>query len=302
MSYLDYFRFFKRGEPEDTAKLKNLRSEIETIKKRLDELDAAKEDWFSRKQRLKKKASKFVKRLKEVRKNRDENEGKIKEFLTTRDTFNAEVHRLISEVKQISTQKKELFKKHNIKYDPLYLKEQIKKLEFSIETEAYTFKKEKEVMEQIKALRKAYDQASSVNEIVSEESKISNTIEETRKKADEAHENYKKLAEENKKLLMEFTELVKKVNEIKRMQKEALDEFIKFKNDFTQQSSLLKDKLNHIRKIREDVDKKRQGIQETQKAEEKKILDEKAKQVEEKIKLKKKLTTEDLLAYQGKKE
>ncbi|MBI2109882.1 hypothetical protein HYT58_01765 [Candidatus Woesearchaeota archaeon] len=301
MSYLDYLKFFKRGKPEEIIKLREIKKEISDTRKKLDELHALKEDWFDRKQRLKKKASKFVRKLKETQNKREEAEKKIREFLDERDRFNKEVKELILKIKDAAIRKNEAFKKFGVKYDPIQLKEQIKKLDYSIETEAFTFKKEKQVMDQIKELRKRLVESSEVEDLAEEERSFSNKIDEARKKADEAHANYKKTVEESRACLAEFSELIKKVTDIKKMQKEAFDEFIKNKDEFTTQSNILRSKLDELNKLSTIIKEKNLSSERDIRERDEKILDEKQQEVEEKLKSRKKLTTADLLAYQRRK-
>jgi uncharacterized coiled-coil DUF342 family protein len=85
-------------------------------------------------------------------------------------------------------------------------------------------------------------------------------------------------------------ELSKKIFNLNKEQETAFEKFINFKKEFAKVGNLLKEKLLESKVIKDKL------INEEQ--EKNRMLKEKQKNiVEEKLKAKKKLTTEDLLAF-----
>ena len=97
----------------------------------------------------------------------------------------------------------------------------------------------------------------------------------------------------------EFIDLSKKINEFKSKQEEAFTKFLEFKKEFSLINNTLKEKLLESNIIQGNLEKQKLDMQERRKLREEQILEEKAKQVEEKLKQGKKLTTQDLIIMQG---
>ena len=85
--------------------------------------------------------------------------------------------------------------------------------------------------------------------------------------------------------------LTKQINDLNKKQEDAFKKFIDSKNKFSKINDDLKGKLKSASKFAEG-EKIKRHIKESS------VLEEKAKEVETKIKEKKKLTTDDLLVFQ----
>ena len=274
------------------------------LKKRLEELDKQKEEWFLKKESLKSEIAKLINEIREVRKKKEELAGKVKPLKDNRDKHNAEVKTLIDVLK---THKKSSEERRN-KFGsatPESLKTRMDHLEHTLETQALSFDKEKTIMKEMNQLKKKYDAIKDFKDNVDLKD-VSQKIDEAKKKADEFHAELQACLKENKELSRNFSRISKEINALKKVQEEAFAKFIKFKQEFLEVNNALKGKQDTIKA---DVEKKRK-IQETRRKENKrneeqkanKDLKKKAEEVEEKLKNKKTLTTEDILAFQGLKE
>ena len=87
---------------------------------------------------------------------------------------------------------------------------------------------------------------------------------------------------------------------MKSDQSGAYNTFIEFKRKFSNINSELKAKIMALKDLQVKIDGFKKEKKQQKESEIKKILEEKTKQVEEKLRLKKKLTTEDLLVFQKK--
>jgi len=242
----------------------------------------------------------LIGQVKGVRSEKDSSFVQIQEFKKERDNYNAKVKELIVGVKKLNEEKKIALKKYNIKTDPEKIKEKIEKLDQSIETEAFSFEKEKKVMEQIKKLKRLYDESAIVREILEKTNKISAEIEDAKKKGREFHEKVQSSAQKGKEGYLEFIDISKRINQFKDLQEKAFKKFLDFKNEFVKINDMLKEKLSEVNKLRGFFDMRRREQKKKKEEQEKKIVEGKIKKVEEKLKKGEKLTTEDLLAYQKK--
>ena len=74
---------------------------------------------------------------------------------------------------------------------------------------------------------------------------------------------------------------------------------VEFKKKFSDTNAKLKEKLFALHEIQTKLDEVKKEVQREHQAERQKLLEEKTKEVEEKLKTKRRLTTEDLIILQG---
>tara|TARA_Y100000310_G_C20612754_1_gene778892 strand:+ start:84 stop:965 length:882 start_codon:yes stop_codon:yes gene_type:complete len=286
--------------------LQGLNREIRDLKSKLNDLESKKEHSFKEYNRIKEDLSTKISKSKKIHGDSKKTNIVVSDLKKRRDEHNANVRKLIAEVKTLNSKKVEIFKKYGIKKDISEVKKEVQKLQEKLETEALSFDAEKKLMKQINSLEKSYK--GEVKELLDKTEEISKNIDLEKKKADEFH---KKMVEASKTSKFEgFISLSKEIVELKKIQKKTFDEFVKFKNSFQNISEILKNKLIQATKVKHLFDKKqrdRKKSQEEKKTKEKaeldaktkNIIDKKQKIVEEKLKKGEKLTTEDLLAMQG---
>jgi uncharacterized coiled-coil DUF342 family protein len=82
---------------------------------------------------------------------------------------------------------------------------------------------------------------------------------------------------------------------MRRSQKKAFEMFIDFKNKFLALNRLLTAKLFEKKKIEKVLEEKKVKVKEDKKKKEESLLNKKYEEFEQKLKTKKKLTTNDLL-------
>ena len=170
--------------------------------------------------------------------------------------------------------------------------------------------KEKKLMREIKELRKAVMESGEVSDFKSQMSEISKKLTEAKEGADKYHEELKALLNENKKKFKEYLINSKKVNSLKKEQRQAFKKFIEFKTEFSKLSAelntALKESGESLPPKRKRIKKKKTNSHNAEFNKESfidtaKLIEERVKEVEDKIKKKKKLTTKDLIAMQGSK-
>src|SRR3989344_4675926 len=271
-------------------KLRLLKSEIFSSKSKLNDLNKQKEEWYSKKEDLKKEIRELIKGIKNMKNISDSTRRNIQQYKEERDNYNKKVKELVEEIKKLNKEKKEIFSKLKIK-DPIRIKKDIERLEESIEVEAFSFDKETKIMKKIKDLKKIYQESSQATELLDKIDIISREIEETRRKAQDFHNRFIDSLKGNKESFGSFMDLSKKISSLNKEQEEAFEKFIGFKKEFTELNNLIKEKLLESKIISSKLS--------NQKQENKKKLQEKQREiVEQKIREGKKLTTEDLIAFQ----
>jgi uncharacterized coiled-coil DUF342 family protein len=278
--------------------LKQLNSEIANMKKKVGEVDREKEDWFKKKEELKTQIKTMIRQIKDIKNKKDEFNKSFIIFKKERDKHNSKVQDIVKKLRQLNEQKKKTFEKYKIKVDPNLLKKKIENLEEKIEIEAFSFNKEKKIMEQIKKLRKDYDESKKVTGVTEEIDNLVKDLNDARKKSNEFHS--KLIESKDGGDYSDFAEMSKKISSMRKIQQEAFNMFIKMKNEFSKVNVLLKAKLLRVNKIKGELGDDKKVKLRTREMEDRRKIEIKAKEVEEKLKTKKKLTTDDLLVYQSK--
>nr|MBA4405468.1 hypothetical protein [Nanoarchaeum sp.] len=271
---------------------RNIREEVNDLKKSLNELNVQKEEWFTQKESLKKDVVNLISQIKKIKFSKDKDNKEVQELKKVRDDYNSQVKDMIKKYQELNDKKEKILKDKKIRFDPSKLVKQIEQLEYKIEHDAVSFEAEKKLMNQIRTLKKQLDEAGDVQQMFKDLKLLSEKIRETKFKADEAHKKIRSQVKQDKSSYDDFIKLTKQINELKKKQEEAFNNFIESKNKFSGINQQLKDKLKDVKKI--NVDKNVRYRQE-----ENKLLEQKTREVEEKLKKKKKLTTEDLLVFQN---
>ncbi len=286
------------GKKDNHKRLKSLKSEISTIRKELNKLNVEKEKWFAKKEDQKKEIADFIKKIKELKVSKDSVSTEIKELKEKRDKYNKEVQDLIESYKKLSKKKEEFLAKTKIASNPDQIMDTIEKIEKKIETEVLPFHKEQTLMKQLKSLKKALAETAGIKDVLDAIRGISEQITIAKDKAQRFHNKLRTGFVQNKDSYSEFMKLTKKITKLKKEQEESFGKFINAKKEFAKVNNDLKEKLMESKGIQEKLGIIKVG---KQKAKKQKMTDElkkKSEEVEEKIKTKKKLTTEDLLVFQ----
>ncbi len=283
---------------DDHAKeeYKTLQNEISQLRTKIQESTQKKEYWFEKKESLKKEIKELIVSIKELRLEMDKKSTEVKLLKENRKKYNSEVKTLIKRIKKINSEKEKAFQDYNVRIEPSKLLEKINSLEKRVEIET-SFEKEKKLMEEIKKLKKTYEESAEAHKISKEAHDLDKEIKASRKKADEFHQQIRKITEDNN--YAKFLDISKHINALKQTQEEAFQIFIEYKNQYLKLNQELKTRLEHQAKLRSFFEKDKVLLKMEHERKQHETLKHKAADVEEKIKTKKKLTTEDILAFQS---
>ncbi|HLC57815.1 MAG TPA: hypothetical protein VJH95_04540 [Candidatus Nanoarchaeia archaeon] len=275
----------------------SLHQEIQELHQQLAQLSKAKELYFSQQAELKKQLASGISGIKQQQKASLTSQQEIRNLRTSRDSLNQEVKHLIAQIKELNTKKQALFSKLQVKEDPKRTLKLIHDIDFKIQTEVLSAEKEKGLMKKIKDLKKAYGSQQEIVGLLNEISNMSGKINEKRKTADEVHKKLQNILA-TRQNLSSLIASSKGLLELRTRQQAAFNHFISAKSKFSELNKQLKEKLSLLHAEQKLLTaKSHQKLADRQRSQEA-LLQAKEKQVEEKLKNKKRLTNDDLLIFQ----
>ncbi len=278
--------------------LANIRKDISVLRTNLNELNDKKEALFDEKEKHSKKIISIIHDIKSLKRERDEYTNKVKSFKEERKHLNDSIKTSSEDLNKFLSEKDAIQDKKQIKGNPSLIKKKIEEMQFKIETEGMSFENEKKMMLKINELKKELDGSREFME-VSDKIRVSrNNIRDSRRKANFIHKSVQDNAKNSQERHEKIITLSKEIDELKKNEKDAFTKFVEAKEEFNKVNDALKEKLVEMNRINEELKKHKIKTKEEIKDKEIKTLAEKSKQVDEKIKGRKKLTTEDLLVYQ----
>ena len=278
--------------------VKELKTEISSLRDQLNEVDNIKEDFFSKREQIGNDISKRIKENIVLKNQRNDLTAKVKGLKVERDVVNAKIKELVDMIDSLDKQKQELMTKNKVDIDPSELQRQIKHLEDKIETDAMSFEAEKKTMKLINSLRKKYAEVKDVAIIFDKKGKALKEVRDFRRRAKDIHISIQNLARESQAKHEAMLEASKGIDDLKTKESELNNNFVDAKKKFHEINSQLKDKFGplneHSQKLGEDYE---QSKAEVRKKEEE-TLKKKDAEVKDKMKKGRKLTTEDILVFQ----
>ncbi|MFH0869781.1 MAG: hypothetical protein V1866_01865 [archaeon] len=281
------------GELQDNQK------EISELKTQLNLLNEQKEAEFQKREEVGKQISELIRNIKGLKRERDSFTAQVKENKQKRDSLRITLREKITLFKKASEDKTSLLKKSSIKTPPDMIRATIAKMEMRIETEGMSFDKEQKLMKQIKEIRKQLDEAKEIDAVYSEARKLSKEIKDIKNELDVCNANVKNFASQSQAKHEEMLALSKQVDELMAKENEHKERFQKFKDEFSEMNNKLKEKLPQMSTLREKINTEKTESRKKKRDEIEKELKEKGTKVQEKIRRREKLTTKDLLVFQG---
>lgn len=286
---------------KEPSEVRRFEIDIAQIKKKWNQAFEQKENWAEKRKETGRRISKVIADVKKAKAERNKLNEDIKKLKQERDKKNKETQELVEKAKVLNTGKLELSKKFNVKGDPGQIKRDLDSLNTKLETEALSFENEKKLMKTINDLKKQYTQVKEISVVWANLHELNEKIKDARKEAKKVHDQVQKIAEESEKKHNKVIEFSAQVDKLKEEETNAAKELEEKKKLFEAADKELNEKLQESAAIMQKKEEADMQDKSFRKRKEQEILTEKAKEVEEKISKKKKLTTEDLLAYQAKK-
>ena len=291
--------------------LKQAKDEVDQLKIELAKLNKVKETWYQKKMAVNKNITDHIHTLTKSKSNRNTLTTQVKELKENRNKLNTQINQEVAAIKALKEEHQKLIvastRAVNTEERPRRrgsesgggsIHTQIKALEYKLETEPTSFDKEQKLVKKLKELKKKVGALNTVHELSKKIREKSKEIDQLKKEANEYHQKMRLIADESQGFHENLVGNSKEIDDMRKQEKEAHEEFMKHKTVYQTKNDELKTKLEELKKIREQLNAHNVKVQGDVHEEERKTLKEKEAEVNEKIKNRKKLTTEDLLVLQ----
>ena len=225
--------------------------------------------------------------------------GEVRELKRKRDELNSQIREKVAEIKKLIEENKGALETYDRRSSPGALQKQVELLEFKLETQPMGFEAEQKLTKKIKELKKQYTELKAKTgaaEIVHEKSR---EIDHLKREANRYHRQVQEHAQQSQSKHEALLTESKEIDELKKEEEARYQEFLAEKRLYTEVSQRLKEALAAMQTFKDELSKQNVKLKEDQHREEMKSLKERAKEAEEKVRTRKKLTTEDILALQG---
>ena len=161
-----------------------------------------------------------------------------------------------------------------------------------------SFQKEQVVMKEIRFLKKQYNQIKDATSEISDIRSKNRELNKLKKEANKLHRDLQKQAKESQEFHEQLIEYSKEIDILREKEKASHELFLERKKSYMGVNNELKVKLEEFKKVKEELESNDVQVAELEHEKKKKNLKEKTKEVNDKIKKRHKLTTEDLLVMQ----
>lgn len=219
---------------------------------------------------------KNINEFKKLEKSRNEINVSVRDFKQKREDCVKDIKKILKELSELNTEKKS----SNFK-DIKSLISLINKKEWFFQINALPIKKEEQILKEIKELKKELNEAQKENQVVVKIRNLVKSLELKRKEHNGFHQAVIENADKSNEFSSSMNIVQKKIKDLKKegriVSKELDDAILDYKKNKTF-------KVKNFKESKEKLEK---------------IIKEKENLAWDKLKDKKKLTTEDLLAFQN---
>ncbi len=278
--------------------LQSLKAAISGLREKIKEKYLEKEQAFLDKEVIASNMKRGHQEIVSMRRERDNLTRDVKRLKSERMALHRQVNARIEDIKKATAEKERLMKEHDIREDPARMERQIAQLEERIETSPMPLEAEKKVMKQIKDLRKNLVQAKGLYEVLRKMREMQKEINELKHRREETHRRIQQIARESQEKHEAMIERREAGHESTGKEHAALQRFLEAKKEYTELNAKLKEKLKEQAAVREKLDRDYGEQKKTEQRKQQDELKHKAEEVDEKLKKRRKLTTEDLLVFQ----
>ena len=283
--------------------IEQLKEELEQTRKTLDEKSAEKEHSYQKRQSLRSKISTLINEVKELKKERNAFTSKVRKLKETKSGKIAEQKRILDDLKEYQKKIRDAQPAGGRKVHPDRLLQQVERLEYVIETEALSPKKEQEVMDKIRQFKAEYEQVKGSDEVYAKYREVRKQFTNLNREISEVKTLIQSNADTSQEHHVKMLDVSKRIDELKeeldaadKEYQEKRQDYLKVLDDFKG----IKEKMGIAVPEKRKVERENRKAQAEARAEaENTKLASKQEDVYEKIKNKQKLTTEDLLILQN---
>src|SRR3989344_694144 len=265
---------------------------IQDLRARLSALNAQKEELFSKKHALSQQIIEKIQTIKKLRAERDERTGHVKTLKEQRTSLNKNITAAAQNLRGMHDDKKQLQKKLGLTNDPSRIKKKIDELNERIETEVLEFKKEQQIMKQIRTLEQQYKSMSKATRLFEQVHTHTKELREKKKEADGVRGKIQQLAEESQTRHENIVSLSAEIDKLKQEEKTLDAPIAELKEQIRAINEQLAQKLGTLT---EHKHTERESKSQRMRA----LLAQKQQAVQQKLERGEKLNTEDILILQS---
>ncbi len=280
---------------DQRAEWRQKKQELAQLREQLSLRQEEKEKAFHEFKLLHDKIKAHTARLTQLKQERDNLTQHVKAVKGERDQFNLAAREKSEQRKSVEEKQEQVYSHLKVRENPRALKAEIRRLETKIETEALPFTKEQQITKQIKVLKVRAKALEQVEQVQKEMTLAAADFSQARRVAQESHHQVQKLAEQSQQKHEEMNQLYDEIRTWREQEKPLAGKHRQLREQYQQ-----------VRKALELVSARVQKLNKSFWEEEEKSFNEKVREktaaVQEKLKAKKKLSMDDILAFQASKE
>ncbi len=295
------------NENGEEARPKEAHAEPAELKERISSLNDRKEQAFQNKQELSTKIGEKIRLVNEHKKARNDLTKQVRDLKEERDKLNTQISASIAQLKELQPEKREEplpipqlpYGPRGENIHPSELKRKIKAIEQKIETVPMSFDAEQKLMKQLKQMKKHVGNMETSAGKHSELITKSKEIDKLKKSANALHAKVTQLAKQSQEYHEKIITLSKEIEDLKAQEEKLQEDFLGAKKEYLEATGSMRESQAEQQAARNVMRDQREREKQQRLAEDKKTLQQRAKEAESKMVKGSKLTTEDLLALQS---
>ncbi|MBI2572930.1 hypothetical protein HYV86_03670 [Candidatus Woesearchaeota archaeon] len=270
----------------------DVRKEQSSLRTQVSTINKDKEDVFRQLRSIRDKIADRLARVNALKQERDALTTEVKNLKQERDKLNDVVKGKASQRKDIDEKKQHLMGKVDVKEDPSRLRKQIEQIESRLETDVMPFNKEQELRKVLKDLQNKVKKLGELGEVWNEVKSFSSEFSVDRKKAQESHKLVQQKAQESQERHEQLNALYEEIKKLREEEKPLVAKYVEFKKQYDESKVKLEDVSGRAGEMSKHIEKENTSRFDQQ-------VKVKTDEVKEKMRKGKKLTTEDILAFQA---
>lgn len=283
------------AEPEQREEYLQKKKEVSQLRVQLVSLHTEKEKRYQELHSGGQQIRSLLGQINKIKQERDQLTTQVKTLKEEREKLNEVVKEKAHGKQEVLDKKKELLQEKEVKDNPHRLQAEIARLEMKIQTEVMPFEKEQQLTKHIKELKIRLKQVVQIKEVWKEINTAAADFSEARKKANDFHQQIQTVAQQSQEKHEQMNKLYDQLKQLRQQEKPAKQKYLELKAQLDpgkKKFDELVARVNELAKLFHEDDEKSFKA----KAREKSV------EVQEKLRSGKKLSMEDILAFQAGKE
>ncbi|MBI4152337.1 hypothetical protein HY495_01390 [Candidatus Woesearchaeota archaeon] len=268
------------------------KQEMSSLKTALHSLHTEKEAAFQQLKEFRIKISALSTRIQDLKTQRQALTGQVKELKGERDKLNQVVKEKAQAHQVVDQKKKESGVPKFPAESPYKLKAEIARLERKLETEVMPFPKEQELNKKLKELKAIFKKCAAAIDASKKMNATRVEFSESRRKAQDAHQQVQEIAQKSQDVHVGINALYDEIQKWREEEKAVAEKYLRLKEEFFQTKQKQEELSKQLDTFSSQLKERDENSFQTR------VL-AKTAEVQEKMRKGKKLSTEDILAFQA---